>query len=81
MCHAYRRYDSVLILKEEIEESLMDYNPTHLNTINFDYLHLINEINLEHDITDDFKYIFGSIMSLVAIYYFVVNIISSICKR
>ena len=82
MCHAYRRYDSVLILKEEVEESLMDYNPTHLNTINFDYLHLINEINSVHNnITDDFKYLFGSFMSLVAIYYFVVNIISSICKR
>ena len=81
MCHIYRRYDSVFILKEEVEESLIDYNPTHLNTINFDHLHLINEINLVHDITDDFKYILGSVMSLVAIYYFVVNIISSICKQ
>lgn len=81
MCHIYRTYDSVLILKEEVEESLMDYNPTHLNTINFDYLHLINEINLVHDITDDFKYILGSVMYLIGIYYFIVNIISSICKQ
>lgn len=81
MCHSYKMNEYTIISKEAVDESLIDYNPIHLNMVDFDYLHLINEINLEHDITDDFKYIFGSIMSLVAIYYFVVNIISSICNR
>jgi len=71
----------MILSKEQIEDSLIDYNPIHITTINFDYLHLVNDINNMTIMTSDFEYIFGSIMSLVAIYYFVVNIISSICKR
>ena len=48
--------------KEAVEESLMEYNPIHLNIIDFDYLHLVNEINPLFYITDEFTYILGSLM-------------------
>ena len=81
MCHSYKMNEYTIISKEAVEESLMEYNPIHLDTIDFDYLHLVNEINPMYDITDEFKYILGSIMSLMGIYYFAANIISSIYNR
>lgn len=81
MCHSYKMNEYTIISKEAVEESLMEYNPIHLNMIDFDYLHLVNEINPLFYITDEFKYILGSIMSLMSIYYFSANIISSIYNR
>ena len=82
MCHSYKMNEYTIISKEAVEESLMEYNPIHLDTIDFDHLHLINEINSVHNnITDDFKYILGSIMTLMGIYYFATDIIRSIYNR
>jgi hypothetical protein len=70
----------MILSKEQIEDSLIDYNPIHITNINFDYLHLVNDINNMTIMTSDFEYIFGYIVYLITLYYFVFNIINAICK-
>ena len=80
MCvSSLKMYNTPLVFnKDEIDDSLIDYNPIHFTMIDFDYLHLVHNLN---NTNDDYKYIIGSIISLMGTAYFVYNIVITIFKK
>ena len=58
--------------------------PIQLPHVYFEYLHLINQIQQsykENEQYENIQYIFGTIISIYGIYYFVSKIIDSIYKK
>jgi hypothetical protein len=76
MCASIKMYNHYTLLsREQIEDSLIQYNPIHLNTIEFDHaFHVIQQINTIEEI----QYVLGIIGSIIGIYYFVVEIFTSL---
>ena len=72
MCASIKMYNHYTLLsREQIEDSLIEYNPIHLTTIEFDHaFHFIQQINTMEEI----QYVLGIIGSIIGIYYFVVEI-------
>jgi len=64
---------SIIFNRDALEESMIEYNPIHFATVDFDYLHLVENINNIHNITDDCIHICGIIISLIGIYYLIYN--------
>ena len=79
MCAQIKMYNHQLLLsKEEIENHLIDYNPIHFTTIDFDHpIHLLHQVNTMEEI----KYIFGIMVSLISIYYFVTEIVKTLNRN
>ena len=79
MCAELKMNNQVILLsKQEIEDSLFQYNPIHLTTIDFDHpIHLLQHVNTIEEI----QYIFGIISSLIGIYYFVVEIFNHLKRN
>lgn len=79
MCAQIKMYNhQILLSKEEIENHLIDYNPIHFTTIDFDHqIHLLQQLNYMEEI----KYIIGIIMSLGGIYYFASEIFKSLNRN
>jgi len=76
MCHMYK---SQLLSRQEIDESLIDYNSFHLTMFDIDNVHLFNDIQ-QMD-TDNLQFIIGILISLYGIYAFGVEIINSFKKN
>jgi hypothetical protein len=80
MCASVKMYNSDFILKRDyIEESLIDYNPIHFTMTEFDYLHLmgnIQQFNISY--FEYIQYIIGILVSLYGIYTFICGIINNI---
>jgi hypothetical protein len=76
MCHIYKPN---LLSRQEIDESLIDYNSFHLTMIDIDNVHLFNDIQ-QMD-TDNLQFIIGILISLYGIYAFGVEIINSFKKN
>ena len=79
MCAEIKMYNhQILLSKEEIENHLIDYNPIHFTTIDFDHqIHLLRQL----DAMEEIKYIIGIIMSLASIYYFVTEIFKTLNRN
>jgi hypothetical protein len=79
MCSQLKMNNQVILLsKQEIEDSLIQYNPIYLTTIDFDHpIHLLQHVNTIEEI----QYIFGIISSLIGIYYFVVEIFNHLKRN
>ena len=76
MCHIYK---PDLLSRQEIDESLIDYNSFHLTMFDIDNVHLFNDIQQMN--TENLQYIIGIIVSLYGIYAFGVEIINSFKKN
>tara|TARA_B110000483_G_scaffold217860_1_gene270674 strand:+ start:398 stop:628 length:231 start_codon:yes stop_codon:yes gene_type:complete len=76
MCHIYK---PDLLSRQEIDESLIDYNSFHLTMFDIDNVHLFNDIQ-QMD-TDNLQFIIGILISLYGIYAFGVEIINSFKKN
>jgi|TARA_R110002153_G_scaffold8876_1_gene37475 hypothetical protein len=76
MCHIYKPN---LLSRQEIDESLIDYNSFHLTMFDIDNVHLFNDIQ-QMD-TDNLQFIIGILISLYGIYAFGVEIINSFKKN
>jgi len=72
-------YKSQLLSRQEIDESLIDYNSFHLTMFDIDNVHLFNDIQ-QMD-TDNLQFIIGILISLYGIYAFGVEIINSFKKN
>ena len=72
MCAQLKMNNQIILLsKQEIEDSLFQYNPIYLTTIDFDHpIHLLHHVNTIEEI----QYIFGIMVSLFSIYYFIKEI-------
>lgn len=70
------KYD--IISKREIEDSLIEYNNFGLTTIDYDQP--LNAL-IHFNTFDEIKYIFGILISIASIYYFVVETCKSIMNR
>lgn len=72
MCAQLKMNNQIILLsKQEIEDSLFQYNPIYLTTIDFDHpIHLLHRVNTIEEI----QYIFGIMVSLLSIYYFIKEI-------
>jgi|UniRef100_A0A6C0CY14 hypothetical protein len=72
MCAELKMNNQLILLsKQQIEDSLLPYNPIHLTTIDFDHpIHLLHQVNT----MEELQYIFGIIASVISIYYFAVEI-------
>jgi len=67
-----------LINKQDIEDSLFEYNAFHLANIDFDHpLMLMHQVTAVENIT----YMLGCICSMFGIYYFIVETIKSFNKN
>ena len=79
MCAELKMNNQLILLsKQEIEDSLIEYDPIYLTTIDFDHpIHLLHQVNTMEEI----KYIIGIIMSLASIYYFVTEIVKAIHRN
>ena len=76
MCHIYKPN---LLSRQEIDESLIDYNSFHLTMFDIDNVRLFNDIQ-QMD-TDNLQFIIGILISLYGIYAFGVEIINSFKKN
>ena len=76
MCHIYK---PDLLSRQEIDESLIDYNSFHLTMFDIDNVRLFNDIQ-QMD-TDNLQFIIGILISLYGIYAFGVEIINSFKKN
>ena len=76
MCHIYK---PDLLSRQEIDESLIDYNSFHLTMFDIDNVHLFNDIQQMN--TENLQYIIGIIVSLYGIYAFGVEIINNFKKN
>ena len=80
MCHIYK---PDLLSRQEIDESLIDYNSFHLTMFDIDNVHLFNDIQ-QMD-TDNLQFIIGILISLYfwtrQIYAFGVEIINNFKKN
>ena len=76
MCHIYK---PDILSRQEIDESLIDYNSFHLTMFDIDNVHLFNDIQ-QMD-TDNLQFIIGILISLYGIYAFGVEIINSFKKN
>ena len=76
MCHIYKPN---LLSRQEIDESLIDYNSFHLTMFDIHNVHLFNDIQ-QMD-TDNLQFIIGILISLYGIYAFGVEIINSFKKN
>lgn len=76
MCASIKMYNHYTLLsREQIEDSLIEYNPIHFTTIEFDHaFHFIQQINTMEEI----QYILGIMGSIIGIYYFVVEIFTTL---
>lgn len=80
MCNSIKMYKQTLIFnKEDLDESMVDYNPLHFTLVDFDYLHLVN--NNLHNTNDDYKHICGIIISLISIFYLIYNSCIAIVRK
>jgi hypothetical protein len=73
MCSSIKMFRKPFIFNKdelELEESMIEYNPIHFTMVDFDYLHLNNDMN---NMKDDYKHICGIIISLIGIYYLIYN--------
>lgn len=79
MCAGIKMYNNnYLINKQDIEDSLFEYNAFHLANIDFDHpLMLMHQVTAVENIT----YMFGCICSMLGIYYFIVETIKSLNKN
>ena len=80
MCVTLKMNNYQVLSKSEIADSLIEYNPIHLTMVDFEFMHLVNDIHHQTNF-ENFQYILGIIMSLYGIYYFVNGIIDSIFKN
>ena len=74
MCAEIKMYNNnYLINKQDIEDSLFEYNAFHLANIDFDHpLMLMHQVTAVENIT----YMLGCICSMLGIYYFIVKLLS-----
>ena len=79
MCAELKMNNQIILFsKQEIEDSLIQYDPIYLTTIDFDHpIHLLHQVNTMEEI----KYIFGIIASLISIYYFAVEIFNHLKRN
>ena len=79
MCAEIKMYNNnYLINKQDIEDSLFEYNAFHLANIDFDHpLMLMHQVTAVENIT----YMLGCICSMLSIYYFIVETIKSFNKN
>ncbi|MDA7464013.1 hypothetical protein N8996_04405 [Candidatus Poseidonia alphae] len=77
MCAGIKPFN-YLINKEDVEESLFQYNAFHLANVDFDHpLMLMHQVTPMENIT----YMLGCICSMLGIYYFIVETIKSFNKN
>lgn len=86
MCYEIKniyRARFLLINNEDIDNSLINYNPVHLNNANFENLHLLNELESYMRIqkNEDLFYCIGILFSLYSIYKFICEIIKSLANK
>ena len=79
MCQSIKMNNQLILLsKQEIEDSLIQYNPIHLTTIEFDHaFHFIQQINTMEEI----QYVLGIMGSIIGIYYFAVEIFNHLKRN
>jgi hypothetical protein len=79
MCAEIKMYNNnYLINKQDIEDSLFEYNAFHLANIDFDHpLMLMHQVTAVENIT----YMLGCICSMLGIYYFIIETIKSLNKN
>lgn len=58
-----------------IDDHLFNYDPVHFTMIDFENVYLINQFNNTNETN---QYIFGIIMSIVGIYYFLSKIVQTL---
>ncbi len=79
MCHIYK---PDLLSRQEIDESLIDYNSFHLTMFDIDNVHLFNDIQqMNTPFHENLQYIIGIIASLYVIYASGVEIINNFKKN
>jgi len=71
MCAEFKMYNHpILLSKRQIEDSLIQYDPIHLTTIDFEHIHLFPFVNQIYEM----KAFLELLMMLVAIYYVISKI-------
>ena len=79
MCHIYK---PDLLSRQEIDESLINYDSHHLTMFDIDNVHLFNDIQqLNTPFHENLQYIFGIIISIYGIYAFGYEIINNLKKN
>lgn len=77
------RNQLLIINNDDVYDSLINYNPVHLNNANFENLHLLNELESYMRIqrNEDLFYCIGILFSIYSIYKFICEIIKSIANK
>ena len=77
------RNQFLLINNEDVYDSIINYNPVHLNNANFENLHLLNELDsyMRTQRNEDLYYFIGILLSVYSIYKFICEIIKSLANK